>query len=95
MIVIIPIAESQGVIYSKTINIRDYCPACGAKRGEAADVENNQLSAWNNECGHRDSYSIVFEEYLRRMNFQHRGRGDRYEPTFESIFKTNRIIKHL
>lgn len=95
MIVTIPIAESQGIVHSKTINIRDYCPVCGAKRGSATDSGNNKLSNWRNPCGHGDSYYTVFEEYLRRMNFQHRGRGDKYEPTFENIFKTNRIITNL
>ncbi len=95
MIVTIPIAQDQGNVYTKTINIRDYCPTCGAKRGIAKQSKKHQISAWSNPCGHRDTYEGALLEYSRRMHFEHHGRGDKYEPTFESFFNLNPTIKHL
>jgi Zn-finger nucleic acid-binding protein len=95
MIVIIPIADGPNMVYTKTISIRDYCPKCGEKRGIPVEKGEHRISIWTNPCGHRDTYEGALYEYMRRTQFEHRGRGDKYEPTIESIFNFIKTIKQL
>lgn len=56
------------VYYPKTITIGDYCPVCGAKRGErynhrfCEDGEWFDVDRWDNPCGHIDMYAACYAE---------------------------------
>lgn len=51
-----------------TVEILDYCPECGVKRGEPFKTQSYDgsrrlcVDGWINPCGHIDSYSSVREE---------------------------------
>lgn len=57
--------------YPVTVEIRDYCPVCGAKRGEpqarsyCEDGEHYTVDNWTNPCGHVDTYGMAYRESLR------------------------------
>ncbi len=50
------------------VEISDFCPICGEKRGEPKNYnfyENDEsfsCDTWNNPCGHIDFYKDVLEE---------------------------------
>ena len=70
MVVTIPACVEHNGLYSVTIEISDYCPACGVKRGKPFKTisfdGSRRLNAdgWENPCGHIDKYSDVRKEYL-------------------------------
>lgn len=81
MKVIIPSRQEHEGMYDMEVNIRDYCPKCGEKRGElykGLSYDGSRrlnVSCWKNPCGHTDMYSEVRKEYSRKINFKHRRRG--------------------
>lgn len=74
MIVTIPkIVEHAGHDCNlMTIEISDYCPVCGGKRGEPFQTRSYDgsriviVSGWTNPCGHVDKYSAVRDEFYAR-----------------------------
>jgi hypothetical protein len=60
-------AEHQG-FYSITVEISDFCPVCGGKRGKVFDgisydgSRRLHVDCWNNPCGHIDKYCDVRKE---------------------------------
>jgi len=77
MIVRIPkVAEHDGSpINLMTIKISDICPKCGAKRGtkifDGFSYDGSRrlnVTQWENECGHVDTYADVREEYYKMQS---------------------------
>ena len=57
--------------YTMMVEISDYCPICGWRRGEpklnqyCEDGEFYTVHNWDNACGHKDMYKDVYFESLR------------------------------
>jgi hypothetical protein len=81
MIVTIPACQDHGGYKKITIEISDYCPVCGAKRGVPNPIRSYDgslsmiVDGWLNNCGHIDTYRKVREEYLKNNAEQEAG-GD-------------------
>jgi len=63
------------------VEINDYCPRCGGKRGEPFSTisydgsRRLHVSGWTNPCGHVDTYAAVRKEVFRKRNFKHQFQG--------------------
>lgn len=59
--------------YLMTVEISDFCPICGGKRGEPYEglsydgSRRLNVSCWNNPCGHVDKYSDVRKEIAEQQ----------------------------
>lgn len=57
-----------------TIEISDFCPVCGGKRGtpkKGLSYDGSRrlvVDMWENPCGHIDYYSNVRAEYQKEQN---------------------------
>ena len=64
-----------------TIEISDFCPVCGEKRGEPYPTisydgsRRLDVDGWKNPCGHIDKYSAVREEYFKSVELQQQSRN--------------------
>ncbi len=66
-----------------TIDIQDTCPKCGAKRGtkvwDGLSYDGSRrlnVTQWENECGHIDTYANVREEYLSKKQKENEQRTE-------------------
>lgn len=69
MIVTIPSRPRHEGMYSVTLEISDFCPKCGARRGihkwPGLSYDGSRrlnVTQWTNECEHIDKYEDVFHE---------------------------------
>ena len=73
MIVTIPRKQNHEGFLSMTLEISDYCPDCGKKRGlpkpgfSYDGSRKLNVSVWENPCGHIDKYSDIRKELLEQL----------------------------
>ncbi len=71
--------------YPMMVNITDYCPICGRKRGEpkgynfCEDGEWFHVDKWENSCRHIDKYKDVYFEAKLIKELEKRGYYNPYD----------------